>query len=127
MAVDPTQLLSDAACIEACIPPGMMQAAQVGQMVQPSIVVTSIVGQPGLGVTRLLMGANPQRRRAVIQNIGNTLVYIGNSTVTPTTGFTLPALASGIISRIEVFTQGELYMNDGTVGQNVSVMEFLTP
>lgn len=126
MAVDPTQLLQDAACIEACIPPGMIPAATLGQMVQPSVVVTSIVAQTV--AASLLLAANTRRRRAIIQNLsaGNAF-FVGPSNVTSSTGFQIFSTGSPALSRLEVFTQGELYQVAGTAGQNISVMEFLTP
>ena len=128
MAIDPTQLLSDAGCILACIPPGMVPAAQLGQMVQPSVVVTSVVAEPGGTTTAvLLMAANPRRRRAIIQVLGASPIFVGPSNVTTSTGFQIAGTGSQYLSRLEVFSQGELYMSGGTVGQNVSVMEFLSP
>lgn len=127
MAVDPTQLLADAACILTCVPQGMVQAAQLGQMAPATIVTTNIVGQTGSLTPSILLAANPKRRRAVLQNLsaGNP-IFIGGPNVTNTTGFQLFATgAGGSLSQLTVFTQGEIYQISGAVGQNISIMEFL--
>jgi len=125
MAVDPTQLIADANCIFSCVPQGMIQAAQLAQMIQPSIVTTTLVTEAGTNTPVLLLAANPKRRRAIIQNIG-TQIFIGPSTVTGTTGLLMAAGPNNPTSRLEVFTQGELYVA-GTAGQTVVVIEFLVP
>ena len=126
MAVDPIQLLADAACIEACIPPGMIPAAQLGQMTPATIVTTTVVGQTA--ATSLLMAANPHRRRAIISNLSaGSGFFVGPSTVTSATGFQISATGAGTLSRLEVFSQGELYQVGGVAGQNICVMEFLVP
>jgi hypothetical protein len=125
MAVDPTQILQDAACIVSCVPQGMIQAAQLGQMVLPSIVTTTL-RTGSTGVAQLLLAANPKRRSAIIENIGAAAAVVGNASVTTATGFTITTQGSPATSRLQVFTQGEMYFIQNT-GSNMVVMEFLVP
>lgn len=103
----------------------MVPSVQLGQMVQPSVVTTTLVTEAGTNTPVLLLAANTKRRRAIIQNIG-TQIFIGPSTVTGTTGLLMAAGPNNPTSRLEVFTQGELYVA-GTAGQTVVVIEFLVP
>ena len=125
MAIDPTQLLLDAACIEACIPPGMIPAAQLGQMILPSVVTTTL--RAGLtGVAQLLIAANPNRRSAILENVGAAAAFVGGADVTTANGFTITTHGSPATSRLTVYTQGEMWFIQNT-GSSMSVMEFLTP
>lgn len=104
----------------------MIPAAQLGQMVAPSIVTTTLVaGVSGSAVVALQ--ANPKRRRAILQNLGASTGGVGDSTVITTTGFALTAFsATNPNCQMEIFDQGVVYWG-GTTGQNLLVMEFLVP
>jgi hypothetical protein len=125
MAVDPTQLIADAACIFSCVPQGMVQAAQLGQMVPASIVTTSLVAGT-TGVAKLLLAANPKRRSAIIENVGAANAVIGGADVTAANGFQVTTQAQPATSRITVYTQGEIWFIQNT-GSSMSVIEFLVP
>jgi hypothetical protein len=129
MAVDTAQLLKDAECILACVPPGMIEAAQLAtsvQLSQATVVTAKVVAVSTNGVK--ILDANPKRRMAVVENTGGaTLAYVGPSTVTtsgPTTGLQLGSVLNEN-ARIFVYDTGELYA--ASTGVNIHVLEFSLP
>jgi hypothetical protein len=130
MAVDPTQLLSDAQCILACIPPGMIEAAQLSRLAalgQATVASSSSIPVAANGVQ--ILAANPKRSMAIIENSSAAITaFIGPSTVTTsgsTQGTLLGATGSGEIAKMIIYSTGALYA--ASAGLNIKVLEFSIP
>lgn len=129
MAIDTSQLIRDAECLLPCVPQGMVEAAQLALMIQPTVLRTTTFAVSSDGVR--ILTANPSRRSAIIQNAGGlTTAFVGPSTVTTsgsTQGLALgpaAAPANSIMSRLVTNTTGELYA--ASTGTSIRVLEFLT-
>jgi hypothetical protein len=127
MAVDTSQLIADAQCVLACIPPGMLEAAQLASLSQATVVTSAAFVVSTNGVQ--ILAVNPKRRLAVIQNTsGANAVFVGPSTVTTsgaTMGLQLVQAVTIENSRLFFYSTSDLYA--AAAGANVRVMEFLTP
>ena len=130
MAVDTSALLADAQCILGCVPPGMIEAAQLAQLVslnQATVVTANAVVVSGNGIQ--LLADNPKRRYAVVLNTsGGSQVFVGPSTVT-TSGSTQGALLAVIgqqeLARMFFYTTAALFA--ASAGANVRVLDFSMP
>jgi hypothetical protein len=130
MAVDTAQLISDAECILACVPSWLIEAAQVAQLSQATVVTTGQVAITGVPAQQIL-AQNPKRRLAVIQNLSaiNT-AFAGPSTVTvsgSTTGMRMATtVAAPELSWLFLNTTAEIWVAS-SAGTTIGFIEFSTP
>jgi hypothetical protein len=129
MAVSTDQLLIDAQCILACVPLGMVEAAQLSQLAalgQATVVTVTAIVVNTNGVK--VLSANPKRRMAIVANTSPvTPAFVGTSTVTTagaTGGLEIGTFANEN-SRIFIYSPGELYA--ASTGSAMRIIEFSLP
>lgn len=130
MAIITDQLLLDAQCILNCIPQGMVEASQLGQLVALNQATVVTTGQVTVGTNGVqLMADNAKRRYAVVMNTNPVnQAFIGPSTVTTsgaTQGSLLGASGTGELARQFIYSTSALFA--ASVGVSIHVIEFSTP